>query len=98
MYVYTIVYMAYREKETTKVSRWGNSLGIRLPARSAARAGISDDTILTVEAHTDAVTLRPLRMRRQSHTLKELLKNVRPKRDREAADWLLMKPIGKEIW
>ncbi|KKW19963.1 MAG: SpoVT/AbrB family protein [Parcubacteria group bacterium GW2011_GWA2_51_10] len=90
--------MIYKERETTKVSRWGNSLGIRLPARSAARAGISDDTILTVESNADAVTLRPIRERKKSRTLKALLKHVRPIRDREAVEWLAMRPVGKEIW
>ena len=90
--------MAYKEKEMTRVSKWGNSLGVRLPARSAARAGISDDTILTVESNADAVILRPMRLRKKPRALKELLKHVRPKRDKEVAEWLTMKPIGKEIW
>ena len=102
IFVYTIVYMTYtakdKMKETTRVSKWGNSLGIRLPARIAARAGILDDTLLAVEASADAVTLRPVRSDHKSFTLKQLLKHVRPMRDREAAEWVAMKPIGKEIW
>ena len=90
--------MAYKEKETTKVSKWGNSLGIRLSARSAARAGISDNTILIVESNAHAVTLRPVREHKKLRTLKELLKHVRPIRDREVVEWLSMKHVGKEVW
>lgn len=81
----------------TKVSKWGNSLGVRLPARSAARAGISDETILTVESGEDVVILRRVR-EPKARTLKELLKHVRPASDREATEWLTMEPVGKEIW
>ena len=95
--VYTIVYMVYKEKETTKAARWGNSLGVRLPARSAARAGISDDTILSVESSEDVVILRKVRERKRPRTLKELLKRVRPARDKEATEWLRVEPVGKEI-
>lgn len=90
--------MTYKEKETTKVSKWGNSLGVRLPARSAARAGISDDTILSVESSEDVVILRKVQERKRSRTLKELLKHVRPARDKEAAEWLAIRPVGKEAW
>ena len=96
--VYTIVYMTYQAKETTKVSKWGNSLGVRLSARSAARAGISSDTILTVESGEDVVILRKVRERKRPRTLKELLKHVRPLRKKEAAQWIGMEPVGKEIW
>lgn len=89
--------MAYKEKEMTKVSKWGNSLGVRLPARSAARAGISDETILTVESGEDVVILRRVR-EPKARTLKALLKYVRPASDREAAEWRAMKPVGKEAW
>ena len=95
--VYTIVYMSYKEKEMTKASKWGNSLGVRLPARSAARAGISNETILSVESSNDVVILRKV-PQRKPRTLKELLKRVRPARDKEAAEWLTMKPVGKEVW
>ena len=90
--------MTYKEKVTTKVSKWGNSLGIRLPARSAARAGISDNTILSVESNAESVTLRPVRVYKKSRTLEELLKHVRPVNDAESREWLNMKPVGKEIW
>ena len=85
-------------KETTKVSKWGNSLGVRLPARSAARAGISNDTILTVESGEDVVILRKTHEPKKARTLKELMKHVRPAHEKEAAEWLGMKSVGREVW
>lgn len=84
--------------EITKVSKWGNSLGIRLPARSAARAGISEETTLSVESREDVVILRKVAKRNKQKSLKELLKHVRPIQDTETAPWLSMQPVGKEVW
>ena len=93
--------MSYANKETTKVSKWGNSLGIRLPARSAARAGISDDTILTVESTAETVTLRPVRKQRKPRasrfSLDALIANVRPGNLNRDDEWLNAPPVGKEI-
>lgn len=86
------------ETVAVKVSKWGNSLGIRLPARSAARAGISEKTIVRIESDADSVTLRPVRESRKTRSLKQLLRRVRPIRDKEAGEWLAMEPAGKEAW
>ena len=94
--------MTYVEKETTKVSKWGNSLGIRLPARSAARAGITDDTVLTVESGPETLTLRPVRERKKPRSsrfsLDALIANIRPANLNRDDEWLNMKSVGKEIW
>ena len=94
--------MAYKEKETTKVSKWGNSLGIRLPARSAARAGISDETILIVESTEGVMTLKPTRSKKPARasrlSLDTLIANIRPANLNRDDEWLNMPSVGKEIW
>ena len=67
-----------------QVSRWGNSLGLRIPKDIAKQAGLREGTRVEIEAEGDRIVIAPARPR---YVLSELLEGVTPKAMREAFDW-----------
>src|SRR5262245_25614572 len=62
------------------LSRWGNSLGIRIPQEAVDRLQLASGEQMQVEVGEDAITLRPARQRRRKWTLKAMLKGVKPRK------------------
>lgn len=58
-YSYYSYYSYYMNKITLKVSRIGNSRGVRIPAETIKRLDIGDSVIM--EERSDAILLRPVR-------------------------------------
>jgi len=58
----------------TKISRWGNSLALRLPKKLATSHNIFQDSNVEIIEQKDGLLLRPLR--RKSYDLNELLNGV----------------------
>lgn len=87
---------------TTKASKWGNSIGVRLPVRAAARAGIVEGTVLSVEATEKSVTLAPAKRvkadRIPRYSLKKLLRGITPENLNRDDEWLNAEPVGRELW
>jgi antitoxin MazE len=75
------------------VSKWGNSLGVRIPKDIAQSARIvaGDDVDMRIEG--SAIVMRK-KLRHQP--LKELLKDCTQPYDSEWVDW--GEPAGDEIW
>ena len=67
-----------------QVSRWGNSLGLRIPKDIAARAGLREGARVEIETEGDRIIIAPAQRR---YVLAELLKDVTPAAMREAFDW-----------
>ena len=67
-----------------QVSRWGNSLGLRIPKDIAARAGLREGARVEIETEGDRIIIAPAQPR---YVLAELLKGVTPEAMREAFDW-----------
>jgi antitoxin MazE len=67
-----------------QVSRWGNSLGLRIPKEIAQRVGLHEGVRVEVEAEGDRIIICPARRR---YVLAELLKGMTPQAMREAFDW-----------
>jgi antitoxin MazE len=67
-----------------QVTRWGNSLGLRIPKDVAARARLRAGSRVEVEAEGDRIVITPARRR---YVLADLLANVTPEAMREAFDW-----------
>ncbi|MGH7005768.1 MAG: AbrB/MazE/SpoVT family DNA-binding domain-containing protein, partial [Alphaproteobacteria bacterium] len=42
----------------TRVSRWGNSLAIRIPKTYAKRAGLEEGAAVEITARGDSITIR----------------------------------------
>jgi antitoxin MazE len=58
----------------TRVRRWGNSLGLRIPRSFAAETGVRDGSTVDLTVENGDLRVRPVPRRR--YALAELLKGV----------------------
>ena len=81
-------------RNETTVSKWGNSLAVRIPRGVAKQAGLSegDCVALALDAN-GAIVLRPTRRR---YELAELVSRIKPKNRHRETDW--GRPLGEESW
>lgn len=77
----------------TRVRRWGNSLGLRLPKGAAQEAGVVDGSPVDVRVEGGSIVVRPVQPRR--YRLTELLSEVTPANRHGEAD--LGRPRGREL-
>jgi antitoxin MazE len=67
-----------------RVSKWGNSLGLRVPRDIAARAGLTEGTRVEIEGFADGrIVITPSRRR---FTLEELVAGMTPEREHPLED------------
>ncbi len=77
----------------TKVQKWGNSLGVRIPRSVAVEAGLRPGTAVDITGEEDSVVIRPVG--RPRYVLSELLKRIsRRNLHREVSAGA---PVGKEV-
>jgi antitoxin MazE len=67
-----------------RISRWGNSLGLRIPKDVSLRAGLREGSRVEVEMQGDLIVISPARPR---YVLAEMLQGMTPEAMREAFDW-----------
>lgn len=67
-----------------QITRWGNSLGVRIPKDLASQAGITEGSRVEIDMEDDRIVISPARPR---YTLDELLHGMTPEAMREAFDW-----------
>jgi len=86
--------MAYGAVEkVSKVARWGNSLGVRIPRDGVDQLKLKEGESVNVRVKGDTITIRRAKARRK-WTEKELLKGVTP--DMCGPD-LIPERAGKEL-
>lgn len=78
---------------TTQVSRWGNSLGLRLPKSVAQEAQIDEGDNVDVSVDNGAIVIRPSRPR---YSLDDLVKRITPRNRHAESDWGA--PTGHDVW
>lgn len=78
----------------TKVQRWGNSLGLRIPRSFAAEAQVEDGATVDLSIENGRLVIRPLRIRRYS--VSALLKQVN--RRNLHGEVSTGRTIGRELW
>jgi antitoxin MazE len=76
------------------ISKWGNSLAIRIPAAAADSVGLSEGSEVEIKVKAGALVVSPTRKR--SYDLKELVDQITPENRHGLIDW--GKPVGKEAW
>ncbi|MCR4316204.1 MAG: AbrB/MazE/SpoVT family DNA-binding domain-containing protein [Planctomycetes bacterium] len=76
-----------------KVTKWGNSIGLRIPKNIAKEASVEEGTVVDVSVEKDRIVLKPVRKRK---TLEELLVKVNKYNLHEEDQ--LGPPAGKEVW
>ena len=66
------------------VSKWGNSLGLRLPRALAAEIGVAEGQRVEIRGDHVRLVVEPVR---EAYTWAQMLENVTPEAMREAFDW-----------
>jgi antitoxin MazE len=78
----------------TKIQKWGNSLGLRIPRSFAAEAQVEEGAVVDLSVENGRLLVRPLRVRRYS--LARLLRKVNRRNvHREASTG---RAAGRETW
>ena len=75
-----------------KVSRWGNSLALRIPKRYAQEANLTSETKVDLSVESGALIVRPVR----KYTLEELLDGITPEQLHEEVEY--GPAVGAEVW
>jgi antitoxin MazE len=81
-------------RNETTLSKWGNSLAVRIPQALAAQAGLAEGDCVTLAV--DATHGIVVRSTRRKYELSELVSKVTPKNRPGETDW--GHPQGKESW
>ena len=76
----------------TTISKWGNSLAIRIPQAIAKQASLNEGDCVAFN-HEGAIVVRPTRRR---YELSELVSRITAKNRHRETVW--GKPQGKESW
>jgi antitoxin MazE len=78
----------------TKVQKWGNSLGLRIPRAFADEAGVQAGSEVDISVVEGNLVIKPAR--RIKYRLQDLLKGVTTKNLHSESDF--GDPVGKEAW
>jgi len=75
-----------------RISKWGNSLGLRVPREIAARAGVREGERVEMEGFADGrIVITPSRRR---FTIEELVASMTPENEHPLED---DGPVGDEL-
>jgi antitoxin MazE len=80
-------------RRNTTVSKWGNSLGLRIPQEAAEQLNLRAGEQVTIEVRAGVIVVKPLR---KKWTEAELLRGVTPEIGGGEID--TGNPVGKELW
>lgn len=75
----------------SQVTRWGNSLGVRIPKSLAQKSGLTEGTPIVFEVEDDAIIIR-----RKRYSLEKLLSQVTPENLHGETD--TGPSVGREVW
>ncbi len=78
----------------TRIQKWGNSLGLRIPRSFAQEVGVGAGSEVDLSVQDGDLVVRPAR--RRTYRLKDLLRRVTAKNLHEEVD--TGEPVGREVW
>lgn len=78
---------------TQKISKWGNSLGIRLPHSMIQQLGWQEGVKVTLSTEGDRLILSSTKPK---YYLDDLLKEITPEQQHEETHW--GEAVGEETW
>jgi len=81
-------------RNETTVSKWGNSLAVRIPRAIAKEARLNEGDCLALDLDRDGAIV--LRSTRRRYELSELVSKITPANRHSETDW--GRPRGKESW
>jgi antitoxin MazE len=81
-------------RNETTISKWGNSLAVRIPLAVARQASLGEGDSVALALDGDGgIVLRPTRRR---YALADLVARITPRNRHRETDW--GRPKGKESW
>ena len=78
----------------TRLQKWGNSLGLRIPKSFAAEVGVEAGSEVDLMLRDGELRVRPMQSRRLS--LAALLRKVTPGNRHDEIE--TGEPVGREVW
>ena len=78
----------------TKIQKWGNSLGLRIPRSLAEEAGVVAGSEVDLSVLRGDLVVKPAK--RTKYRLKDLLRQVTSKNIHAEVD--AGAPVGREVW
>ena len=78
----------------TQVSKWGNSLAVRIPQTIVREARLAEGDRLSLDMADDGSLV--LRSKHRKYSLEELVAKIKPTNRHDETDWGA--PQGKESW
>lgn len=79
------------------IRKWGNSLGLRIPAGLLAELGLSENATVDLRVQEGNLIVVPGRQKRKwKYRLEDLLAGVHRDNIHAETDW--GRPVGDEIW
>ena len=81
-------------RNESTISKWGNSLAVRIPLAIAKRASLGEGDCVTLDLDRNGgIIMRPARRKYQ---LSELVARITPKNRHPQTEW--GQPQGEETW
>jgi len=77
MYIHRRIGMAAAIQKTSRVARWGNSLGVRIPQEAVEQLGLREGESVQMRISNGSITIRRTKQRKK-WTEEQLLKGVTP--------------------
>jgi antitoxin MazE len=77
----------------TQLSKWGNSLGLRLPKSVAREVRLGEGDTVQVSVDNGTIVIRPTRPR---YSLDDLVRGITRKNRHDESDW--GNKLGNEVW
>ncbi len=78
----------------TRIRKWGNSLGLRIPKHLADDADVTEGTSVDLQVKNGSLVVTPVQ--EVGYVLEDLLANVKPSNLHEEVD--IGRPAGREAW
>lgn len=75
----------------SRVQKWGNSLGLRIPKTIAQQAGLSEGTTVNFSVRGNSIVINP-----QQYSLETMLSQITPDNVHKEIDTGYI--VGREIW
>jgi len=78
----------------SRIRKWGNSLGLRIPKSLAEQTGVREGSAVNLTVEEDRLVVTPVRV--EAYGLKDLLDKVTDDNLHDEVDF--GDPQGKEVW
>ena len=80
-------------RDESTISKWGNSLAVRIPLAIAKQATLGEGDCVSLTLEGGGIVLRPTR---RKYELSDLVARITPKNRHRETDW--GSPQGEESW